>query len=196
MSLYSPDKLPRFITVTGQEGSGKDSYADHLAGKGFMHISAGDFIRSVARQERGCTDPIPRSILSEVGDELKARYGSSPITEASLSRYEQEREIYPMGLVISGFRRVGELRAFKARGAVALWIAASDETRFHNLSHRPDQLSWEEFKIRSEQEYHGDTSGGKGGVNLKAVEEMADLKVVNEGTLQELYDNGDEALNL
>jgi len=187
--------LPRLIAVTGQEGSGKDTYSEHLAEKGYMHISAGDVIRERARAE-GHTDPISRDILSHVGDKLKQEFGPSPITESSLVKYYNNVDIYPAGLVISGLRRVGELEAFKKHGAVVLWIDADIEKRYeHQINRaRGDQQNLESFSEQSNKEYLGATDGGSVGVNLQAVEALADCRVTNNSTVEELLVNADDVL--
>lgn len=188
-------ELPQFIIITGQEGSGKDSYGDHLATQDYMHVSAGDVLRSRARMQ-GFTDPIPREVLSKIGDELKQEFGPSPIVKSMIAEYERQQENFPSGLVISGLRRVGELMAFKDYGAVQIWIAADDNQRFTNQSQRGrgDKQDREAFLERSKKEYYGDIDGGGDGVNLQAIEALADCVVTNDGGLEDLFRNADEAL--
>ena len=189
-------ELPHFIAIIGREGSGKDSYGNYLAQRGYMHVSAGDVMRSRAR-ELGYTDPIPRSVLSKVGDEMKREFGSSPITEMTIAAYGLQKAKYPEGLVISGLRRVGELKSYKNHGAVLLWINADDERRFANQNHRSrtDQQDLKSFLERSNLEYYGSTDGGEDGVNLQAVEAMADCRVENNSTLEDLFSRATQALN-
>ncbi len=187
--------LPQFIAVTGQEGSGKDSLGAYLAKLGYMHVSAGDVLRSRAR-EQGYEDPIPRSVLSEIGDEMKKEFGPSPITESTLAKYNQSPEEFPAGLVISGLRRAGELTAFKSHGATTIWIEADVDRRFVNQTQRArgDEQSLEAFMNKGKEEYYGNTQGGEEGVNLQAIEALADCRVVNSGSLDDLYNNAIEAL--
>ena len=195
MSNSDLSPLPRLIAVTGQEGSGKDTYSEHLAELGYMHVSAGDVIRERARAE-GHTDPLSRDTLSQIGDKLKQEFGPSPITESSLEKYKMNADVYPAGLVISGLRRVGELEAFKARGAVVIWIDADVEKRYKHQSNRArgDQQNLVSFIKQSHKEYLGNTDGGSIGVNLQAVEAHADCRVTNNGTVEELLVNADDAL--
>ena len=190
-----PPILPRFIAIIGQEASGKDSYGNYLATKGYLHVSAGDVLRARARAD-GHSDPIPRSILSQVGDALKQEFGPSPIVASTFAQYAQARERFPGGLVISGLRRVGELYAFKERGAVLIWIDADDDRRFANQNQRArgDRQDRAAFLERSKKEYYGDTAGGTDGVNLQAVEALADCTVTNNGSLQDLFVRADAAL--
>jgi len=180
--------LPKLIAVTGQEGSGKDSVGDYLALHGYMHVSAGDVLRKHARA-RGHKDPISREVLSEVGDELKKEFGPSPITESTLAEYDRVQKEFPAGLVITGLRRTGELEAFKAHGAVVLWIEAEDSRRFKNQTKRgrADQQNRKDFVKKSREEYFGNTQGGEHGVNLQAVELLADCRVANDSGLEDLY---------
>lgn len=186
--------LPKFIAVTGQEASGKDSYANHLSELGYMHVAAGDVLRERARA-KGYSDPIPRSILSLMGDELKEEFGDCPIVKSVLERYKVQSSDFPSGLVISGIRRIGELRAFKDAGAVSLWIEVEEEVRVENHFRRGrSSESKEEFLERSQMEYLGQTSGGIDGVNVQAIEQLADCVVVNNGSLEDLFTNGDQVL--
>lgn len=188
--------LPKYIAITGKEGSGKDSYGNHLAILGYMHISAGDVIRDRARLQ-GHTDPIPRATLSQIGDEMKKEFGPSLITESALADYEQKHATFPAGLVISGLRRAEELKAFKERGAVAIWIDASDDRRFANQSsrNRGDKQDINDFIERGKKEYLGNTDGGESGVNLWAIEALSDCRVNNDGTLEDLIQKADASLS-
>lgn len=180
--------LPKLIAVTGQEGSGKDSVGDYLALHGYMHVSAGDVLRKHARSH-GHKDPISRQVLSEVGDELKKEFGPSPITKSTLVEYERLQKKFPAGLVITGLRRTGELEAFKRHGAIVLWIEADDSRRFKNQAKRgrADQQNRKDFIKKSREEYFANTQGGEEGVNLQAAELLADCRVVNDGSLEDLY---------
>lgn len=187
-------KLPAFIAITGQEGSGKDSYGKYLAARGYWHVSAGDVLRERARS-KGYTDPIPRTILSKMGDELKQEFGSGPIVNSVITDYKNREQEFPVGLVISGLRRAGELQAFKESGAVALWIEADVRARFNNqLGRERGHQSLEAFKLESDREYFGATEGGRSGVNLSAIKELADCTVKNDSTLNELFTRADTAL--
>jgi len=187
--------LPHFIAITGQEGSGKDSLGHFLAQAGYMHVSAGDVLRERARA-LGHVDPIPRAVLSQVGDEFKREFGPSPITESTLEKYRNVQNEFSAGVVISGLRRAGELKAYKSYGAVSIWIDADEDRRFYNIGNRSrgDQQAREAFTKRSKEEYFGTTQGGEEGVNLQAIEALADCRVVNDGTLEELYENAVNAL--
>lgn len=186
--------LPELIAITGREGSGKDSLGKYLAGLGYLHISAGDFLRDLARS-RGHSGPISRTVLSQIGDELKQKLGPSPITESALQQYHDSPDA--QGLAISGLRRTGELEAFKKHGGFILWIETTDSQRISNQESRGrgDHSDREELVGKSQEEYLGKTQGGHEGVNLQAVEAMADCRVANDGTLEDLYRNAVEALS-
>jgi dephospho-CoA kinase len=195
MTNQNSVELPRLIAIVGREGSGKDSYGEYLAERGYMHVSAGDVLRERAR-EQGYSDPIPRAVLSHIGDRLKQELGPGPIALSTLIRYEGNTEQHPAGLAISGFRRAEEVEVFKSHGAIALWITASLARRFENQRKRgrDDHQTLAEFAERSNLEYFGTTDGGSEGVNLRAVEALADCEVANDSTLQELFVNADQAL--
>jgi hypothetical protein len=179
-----PEKLPEFIAVTGLKGSGKDYLARHLESEyGYLHIPSSDVLRQIAR-EQGYEDPIPREVLSQIGDEFKKKFGPSPITDSSITKYEQNQDKYPGGLVISGLRRPPELKAFKARGAKALWVHADGMQRFKNTQNRGrgDEQSLEDFQAHDKVEYEGAAAGDENTIRLRAIEELADHRVTNDNT--------------
>lgn len=51
------------------------------------------------------------------------------------------------------------------------------------------------FIERSKKEYFGSTDGGADGVNLQANEALADCRVSNDGTLEELFTNASSVLS-
>lgn len=187
--IHSAQSLPEFIAITGRKGSGKDYLGHYLESEyGYLHIPASDILRQTAR-ERGYKDPIPREVLSKIGDEFKKKFGPSPITEGSVAKYKQKQDQYS-GLVISGLRRPPEIKAFKNRGALVLWIHASESQRFDNV-HDRDQNSetLEEFLANDRLEYEGPAEAEENSINLKAIEDLADYKVINDNTSRFLSDS-------
>jgi len=195
-NLSSP---PRHIAIVGLEASGKDTYANYLETKGYLHVAAGDFLRAQARRQ-GYKDPIDRATLSKVGDELKLKYGPSPIVTSTLESYRVDQQKYPAGIVISGLRRTGEIAELKKQlDAVVLWIDCDDEIRFHRQTVRARDdhaASLAEFIKKSHQEYRGDNSSDGKGVNLQAVEAMADMRIPNNGTEAEFIAATDALIGL
>jgi len=190
--------LPEIVAVTGREACGKDLYAEHLVTEyGYLHISAGDVLRAVARNQ-GFSDPIPREILSKVGDEMKEQYGQFPITASSIDRYNLlKSDGLAEGLVISGLRRVGEINYLKNRDGVVLWIDSDIATRYERQSSRArgGQKDYDDFVKASEKEYDGGTSQGVNTVNLRAIEAEADLRVTNNSDdIEIFFHQADEAL--
>lgn len=178
-----PRRLPEFVAITGRQGSGKDHLGRHLEeGHGFLHVPASDVLRQIAR-DQGYKDPIPREVLSKIGDEFKKEFGPSPITESSIAKYKLAPEKYS-GLVISGLRRPPEVDAFKTYGAVALWIHAGEEQRYNNISirNRGDEGAFEEFQAHDELEYEGPVQADANSIGLRDIEELADHKVSNDNT--------------
>lgn len=176
---------PRLLAVCGTDACGKDYYAGHLAQNyGYMHVSAGDVIRNEARSQ-GHTDPIPREVLSKVGDDMKRRYGAAPIAQSALEKWQHQQKTYPAGLVISGLRRVPEIRELKDRGGLVVFIDAPLELRFAWQSRRVCRevaATIEAFAASSDIEYYGRTPAGTAGVYLQGVEELADIQFMNGGT--------------
>lgn len=184
------------VAITGTDASGKDLYAQHLEDMGFMHVSAGDVLRNAARAQ-GHLDPIPRIVLSEVGDQMKAKFGSAPIVLSSIETYSEKKDSYPAGLVISGLRRVAEVKAFKERGAYVLFVDADPQIRFArqlNRKGREKSENIEDFLRSGQIEYLGQTSAELAGVYLQGVERLADVILLNNGEQADFFEQADKLI--
>lgn len=77
-----------------------------------------------------------------------------------------------------------------------LWIDADDDRRFANQRHRArgDEQDRTAFIERGHREYCGINDGGENGVNLQAIEALADCSVANDGCLDDLFQKADALL--
>src|SRR5690606_34167900 len=90
-------------------------------------------------------------------------------------------------LIANGFRSVVEAEGHKAHGALIVYIDAPDSVRHARIGSRGrdhDSHHAEDLKQLDAQEH---ASAAPMAENLDGVRAMADVIVVNDGTLEELY---------
>ena len=185
---------PKFVVVAGTDGSGKNTYANHLESMGFFHVSAGNVIRNEA-YKRGMREPLSRSVLSSIGDELKRQFGATVITNHSLIEYQKHTAQYAAGLVIGGLRRVAEAHEAIKYGADIIFIDASPITRYKrqfDRTSRENEADYGAFLQRGSVEFNGQTPEGQDGVYLKGVKDIAYFTVMNDGTQEQFFKIADQ----
>jgi len=162
------------IGITGLARSGKDTTAKYLKKRyGFKHL---DFARDALFAEadkRGIEKD--KTSLSILGDELRQEQGRAVLAKIINSKIK-EGEDY----AITGFRSPEEVDLIRNEHLdfVLIEISASPVIRFKRRNEKdPDDK--EAFNARDKRDIHN-----KG---LGDVLKMADYKVQNEGTFEELY---------
>jgi dephospho-CoA kinase len=169
------------IGITGTNGAGKGTVVEYLVQKkGFSHFSARDFLVEEIRK-RGM--PENRSSTREVGGDLRKKFGPSYIAE----------QLYTQALekggdaILESIRTIGETEFLKSKGAFIGAVDADRKIRYERVEKRgsiTDHLSFEDFCIQEDREM---SSTEKWDMNVFCVMDMADFKLVNNGTLEELH---------
>ncbi len=176
------------IGITGTLSAGKGTIAEYLKAKGFVHYSAREFItREIVK--RGL--PVNRDSMVSVGNDLRAIHGPSHVIEA------MAREAIAAGqdAVLESVRTPGEVEALKGLGGVLLAVDANQRTRYERIIKRgipeTDRLTFEEFVAQEEREM---TATDPNKQNLRRCIELADIKLENNGTIEEFFTNVEQAL--
>ncbi|MEM0372321.1 MAG: AAA family ATPase [archaeon] len=170
------------LGFTGLARSGKDVAAKYAVEKyGFEHL---DFARDALFPEadkRGVEhDKISLSVL---GDELRAEGGRGVLAKIIAGKMKEG-----VNYVITGFRspeEVDYIRNSTDDDFFLVEVCADKLTRFERRN-ESDPQKMEDFFARDTRDLHN-----KG---LSDVLKMADFKVENEGTLEELYKSVDELM--
>ena len=172
------------IGVTGPLGAGKDTAADYIASSlGATHVSGGDILRDMLRNMG--LEP-KKSALGDFGTFLRTHYGGDVIPRLADANAKDAKY-----LVYSGFRSRVEALDRKARGVV-LYIDAPLELRYARVENRQrdhDSAHLEDLKKLDHQEHRSTAPMAE---NLEAVKEIADVVIVNDGTLEQLHAKLDE----
>lgn len=133
------------IGVTGNNGSGKDTFAQYLvSNKGFTHISLSDFIRE---ETVGRGLELARHNLHDVGNEMRDKFGSGILAKLALDRMDKSENY-----VVTSIRNPNEIMELeKAGNFVLVAVDAPADVRFRRIIERnrkneKEIISFEEFK--------------------------------------------------
>jgi dephospho-CoA kinase len=179
----------RIIGITGMIGAGKGTVVEHLKAKGFKHYSARAlFIKKLKEQGK----PIEgRTAFHDMANELRRDYGPSYIIE------ELVREAQAGGddAIVESVHGIGEVEALKHMGAFLLGIDADQRIRYERVLKRKSEtdndLTFERFVAEEEADAKNDDPLKQ---NLFACIAQADAVIRNDGTLEELHQSIDRAL--
>ena len=162
------------IAFTGLPGSGKSEAVAVAEQQAWTVIRMGDEVRAAAR----CRGMQPTDdSLGRIADKARRQEGMDVWARRSLPDGNGD-------VVIDGIRNIEEVEFFRVEldDFVLVAIHASPETRHRRLQERgrsDDSVSLDELQQRDEREL---------GWGIGSVVAMADVVIVNEGSLEELHD--------
>jgi len=169
------------LGLTGKNGAGKGAVADYLKSKGFYYYSLSDVIREEVMQ-RG--EEVTRDRLTEVGNELRHRSGNGYLAQKILSRLQFDKNY-----VVDSFRHPDEVNVFRTSSRFSLIAVVADPSvRFMRIRARgreKDPATYEEFLVTEQREA---ANPGSERQQLEATECLADVKMPNEGSFEELHE--------
>ncbi len=177
------------IGVTSTICAGKDSVADYLMKKGFVHISFSDYLREELKKQG---KEITLQGLANLGNELRKKHGPSIIAERLLEMMDSKKDY-----IITSFRNPEEVLSIKKNSKQFKLIAldADRKLRWMRMQGRAkkenEPKTFEEFKTFEDEQYSSDPSK----MNLGICMQMADNLIVNEGSLEELHQKIDSIVN-
>ena len=176
------DALPTdeamLIGLTGRNASGKSTLVAWFVSKGMLSESCSDSIRAHLR-EQGVAES--RSALSEGGRELRRMGGAGSLAEMLLER------LAGSDAVIDSIRTPGEVEALRSReDFVLIEVRAGMEARWKRAQERAragDALDRETFFAQEQSEAVAKDEAGQA---LDATADLADMILVNDGSIDEL----------
>lgn len=167
----------RLIGLTGTNCAGKGEAAAFFKKKRYACFSLSDMIREEL-EKRG--QPVSRNNLIKMGNDLRERFGADILARRILEKVGSKA-------VIDSIRNPKEVeRLRRERGFILLAIEAPAELRYQRAQTRGRDESastFEEFAAKEKEEMNGMETGQQ----LKACLEMADIVIVNDGTLENLH---------
>lgn len=169
------------LGLTGTLGAGKDAAAKFFMRNGFNYHSCSDIIMNECKKKGIFPD---RDNLIKMGNELREKYGPEILAKIIIERRIAEDEENTLVVSIRNPAEVEELR--KQNDFVMIAIDAPIELRYKRITSRQEQrdhVSFDKFKQQEENEMAGDENMQQ----LNKVMEMADYKIINDGTLEQLH---------
>ncbi len=175
------------LGVTGDAGSGKDTVAEILQEKGFVHISFSDLIREEL-QKRNM--PITRDSLTVMGNELRTSYGADILAHLALERMDRTKKY-----VLTSIRNPAEVHRLQEQpGFVLIRVTAPEEIRLERLRLRNREQDAQTIQELREEEQR-ERSMNPAAQQLHKVAEMATITIVNDSTVEELRQKIDRFLH-
>lgn len=167
----------RLIGLTGTNGAGKGTAASFFVERGYAYFSLSDLIRE--ELEKAGQEPT-RDNLIWMGNSLRSRFGPDV-----LARRVLKRVCGPA--VIDSIRNPREVETLRAqKGFILLAIDAPADVRYQRVKARGRKESaatLEEF-IQKEAE---EMTTAEIGQQLQTCLAMAEAKIINDGTIQDLH---------
>ena len=175
------------LGITGTNGSGKDTVADFLIEKlGWPHFSLSDELREICREKN--IEPT-RDNLIKFAREIRNKRGLDYLSQRVLSKASNN-------FIVTSVRNPAEVEPFKKSDKfVLIAVDAPVKIRYQRVisagksrsGHKigEETMSLEEFKKKEQIEMHG--TGAE--QQLHTLINMADTKIENNGTIEELEKN-------
>ncbi len=177
------------IGVTGNNGGGKDTFANYLvANKGFEHISLSEFIREETIR-RGLE--LSRNNLHDVGNDLRVEYGADVLARRALEKMNGTQKNY----ALTSIRNPSEVRTLQRAGDfVLVAIDAPVELRFNRIIERnrkneKEIMSLEEFKRFENEELNSQLSSSQ---QIGECIKMAQFSVSNDSDFKTFEERIDQ----
>ena len=167
------------IGLTGKNGSGKGVVADFLKTMGYHYHSLSDVVREeiIARGEK-----VTRDTLIKTANDLRATKGPSILAERVLAKLDPEKNY-----IVDSIRNPFEAEALRRRkDFYLLMIDAGPKIRFERLKTRARENDPQDYNSFLKLEVAEAGSNDPTTQQLNRTGEMADAKVENNGTHEEL----------
>jgi dephospho-CoA kinase len=177
------------IGITGTLGAGKGAVVNYLVReKGYLHYSVRAFIsEEIIRRNM----VVNRDSMVLVANDLRKAHSPSYITDCL---YEQA-SVKGQNSVIESIRIPGEVNSLRNKGNFFLLAVDADpEVRYQRITMRKsetDHISYETFLANEQREMSSENPNEQ---NLAKCMEMADYRLLNNGTFEQLNRQVEEAL--
>ncbi len=176
------------IGITGTLGAGKGTVVEYLKSKGFEHYSSSGILKEVLA---GQGLPATRENMSKLADELMQKHAGGVLHLSHEKAEAAGLENY----ILESIHRVSEAEYIRSIGGKVLGVDADIEKRYERAIKRKegekDNVTFEQFVSDTKREEEGATGSGP---NIRAVLKIADAVVLNNGSLEELHAQVEEAL--
>ena len=175
------------IGITGTLCAGKGAVVEYLKKKGFVHYSVRAFLAEEVKR-RGLE--LNRDNTTFVANDLRSKYTPSYIIETIFT----QAAAVGKDCIIESVRALGEVDFLKKQPhTILLAVDADPKVRYSRAVSRAselDHVSFDKFISDEQREISSDPTKG----NLHGCMKLADITIVNDGSLAELHAQIDTAL--
>lgn len=175
------------IGITGTIGAGKGTAVEYLKTKGFVHYSVRELLLEEI-EKRGM--PPDRNSMNEVGNALRMTHGPSYLMEVAIRRASENGG----DALIESVRAIGEAEFLRANGAFILAVDADRKLRYERIIARGASTDHVDFDTWIMQEERELAAIEPWDMNILGVMALADARIENDGTLEELHAKIEEVL--
>lgn len=174
------------IGITGTISAGKGAIVDFFKEKGFVHYSARSFL---IEEMTKLGLPIQRDVMTPFANNLRKKHGAGYILE---SMY-RKAVVAGQNAVLESVRSIGEAEFLRKQASdttkfFLIAVDADQKIRYNRAVGRDsmlDRISFEKFVSNEALEI---TSTDPSASNLTACIALADIKIMNDGSLEELHE--------
>lgn len=175
------------IGLTGTNGAGKGTVAEILREKGFEYTSLSDELR-IELKKKGKEAVLDNLIA--IGNELRKKEGPGTLSKRVLKRIGDKEGNF----IVDSIRNPAEIEELKKnKRFILIAVDAPIELRYERIKARKrasDFVSFEKFREQEEVQL----KGGKTGQQLLNCINLADHRIINDGTKEELKKKVDDIL--
>jgi len=174
------------VGLTGTLGSGKETAKEIIKRNlSCYYVTLSTIIRGELEKRKASFN---RTSLQDMGDQMRKQYGTHILALLAVEYLPRDKEI----IIIDGIRNPGEvewLRKKFGRDFVMIAIDAPQSVRWERMqkrAKRTDPKTFEEFLVAEKRDI------GEGqpdyGQQVAACMKIADITIVNDGSLQDFED--------
>ncbi len=179
----------KIIGITGTLGAGKGTVVDYLVkDMGYKHYSVRAFLIEEIKK-RGL--PVNRDSMTEVANELRAKYSPAYIIEQLYGIAEKGG----VSSIIESIRTPGEIDFLKKQGSfILLAVNADPKLRYDRVVIRgseTDKISFETFIANEKREF---ITSDPNKQNLSKCIQLADYVLHNDGSISDLVTQVSEVI--
>ena len=177
------------IGITGTSGAGKNTVVDYLVKEhSFNHYSVSEFLTNILREQNKNID---RDNLANLANKLRKKYGSEYIVKTIIKRALKTNN----SIVIESIRNSSEVKFLKTFKNFYLFsIDANPKIRYKRILKRgseKDKVTYQDFLVSEKKEMKSNNPAKQ---NISACMQQADFRFLNNGRLEKLHKEVEEAL--
>jgi len=181
----------QIIGITGTLGAGKGTLVDYLVEqKSFGYYSVRQFLIEEIKK-RGL--PVNRDSMVITANDLRAKHNPAFIIQELYEEASKQNK----NAVIESIRTPGEIDFLKQQGNfLLLAVDADPHIRFDRISQRKSSTDHIDFETFIDNEQREMTATDPNKQNLKKCIEQADIVLINNGNIEELYNQLKKKLSI